>query len=113
MPGPNMLHTARDDCERLQGIVEELLDLSRIQAGKIELALAPIPAKSIVDAAVAARQSAAGDLGVTIETTLGEPILPVLADADRIELGVRQPEWKRHSTQPSWRPHRRPCRAGW
>ena len=28
---------AREDCERLQGIVDDLLDLSRIQAGRMEL----------------------------------------------------------------------------
>ena len=33
----DLLFAARDDCERLQGIVDDLLDLSRIQAGRIEL----------------------------------------------------------------------------
>jgi two-component system, NtrC family, sensor histidine kinase KinB len=81
-----MLQTARDDCERLQGIVEDLLDLSRIEAGKVEVSLSPLPSKSIVDAAVAAKNEAARDVGVRIEETLGEPILPVLVDADRIGL---------------------------
>ena len=34
----DLLTVAREDCERLQGIVDDLLDLSRIQAGRIELA---------------------------------------------------------------------------
>jgi signal transduction histidine kinase len=73
-----MLHAARDDCERLQGIVEDLLDLSRIQAGKVEVSLTPLPAKSLVDAAQ--------DAGARIEETLGEPVLPVLVDSERIGL---------------------------
>jgi PAS domain S-box-containing protein len=81
-----MLHAARDDCERLQGIVEDLLDLSRIQAGKVEISLTPLPAKSIVDAAVAAKADAAQDAGARIEETLGEPVLPVLVDSERIGL---------------------------
>jgi len=81
-----MLQAARDDCERLQGIVEDLLDLSRIQAGKVEVSLTPLPAKSIVDAAVAGKVDAAQDAGVRIEETLGEPVLPVLVDSERVGL---------------------------
>jgi len=81
-----MLHAARDDCERLQGIVEDLLDLSRIQAGKVEISLTPLPAKSIVDAAVAAKADAAQDAGARIEEMLGEPVMPVLVDSERIGL---------------------------
>ncbi len=81
-----MLQAARDDCERLQGIVEDLLDLSRIQAGQVEVSLTPLPAKSIVDAAVAGKVDAAQDAGVRIEETLGEPVLPVLVDSERVGL---------------------------
>ena len=81
-----MLHTARDDCERLQGIVEDLLDLSRIQAGKVELSLAEVAAGALVDAAVAARRSGAEDAGMTLSASGPEPGEPVLADAGRIGL---------------------------
>jgi signal transduction histidine kinase len=81
-----MLHAARDDCERLQGIVEDLLDLSRIQAGKVEVTLSPLPAKTILDAAVAQHEDGAGVAGVRLVEDLGEPVLPVLVDADRIGL---------------------------
>jgi signal transduction histidine kinase len=82
----DMLQAARDDCERLQNIVEDLLDLSRIQAGKVEVSLAPLPAKSLLEAAVAQHEDGARDAGVDLIPTLGEPILPVLADAERIGL---------------------------
>ncbi|HEY4884190.1 MAG TPA: ATP-binding protein [Myxococcales bacterium] len=82
----DLVGAARDDCERLQGIVEDLLDLSRIQAGKVEVSLTALPAKSILDAAVAAKEDAARDAGLKIEGDLIEPVLPVLVDPDRIHL---------------------------
>src|SRR5438128_2397378 len=46
----DLLHAARDDFERLQNIVDDLLDLSRIQAGKVEVSLTALSAKSLGDA---------------------------------------------------------------
>jgi len=82
----DLLTAARDDCERLQGIVEDLLDLSRIQAGKVEVSLTSLPAKSILDAGVAAKVDAARDAGLHMQEDLVEPVLPVLVDPDRISL---------------------------
>jgi len=82
----DLIGAARDDCERLQGIVEDLLDLSRIQAGKVEVSLTALPAKSILDAAVAAKVDVARDAGLKLEGDLIEPVLPVLVDPDRINL---------------------------
>jgi len=82
----DLVGAARDDCERLQGIVEDLLDLSRIQAGKVEVSLTALPAKTILDAAVAAKGDAARDAGLKLEGDLLEPVLPVLVDPDRINL---------------------------
>ena len=82
----DLLYAAREDCERLQGIVDDLLDLSRIQAGRVEVSLTSISAKSVVDAAVAAKADAARDAGVRLEEKLGEPVLPVLVDPERIGL---------------------------
>jgi len=82
----DLLTAARDDCERLQGIVDDLLDLSRIQAGRVEVSLTTLPAKSILDAAASAKEEAAHDAGLRIEEDLVEPVLPVLVDPDRISL---------------------------
>ena len=82
----DLLQAAREDCERLQGIVEDLLDLSRIQAGKVEVSLTPLSAKSVADAAVAAKVEVAREAGVDLEETLAEPVLPVLVDPERIGL---------------------------
>jgi len=82
----DLLSAAREDCERLQGIVEDLLDLSRIQAGKVEVSVTPLPAKTIVDAAMARQAEAARAAGVRLEARLEEPVLPVLVDPERIAL---------------------------
>ena len=82
----DLLYAAREDCERLQGIVDDLLDLSRIQAGKVEVSLTPLSAKTVLDAAVAAKSDAARDAGVRLEEKVREPVLPVLVDPDRIGL---------------------------
>ncbi|HWE25500.1 MAG TPA: ATP-binding protein, partial [Myxococcales bacterium] len=82
----DLLYAAREDCERLQGIVDDLLDLSRIQAGKVEVSLTPVSAKAVVDAAVAAKTDAAKDAGVRLDEQITEPVLPVLVDPERISL---------------------------
>jgi signal transduction histidine kinase len=82
----DLLRGAREDCERLQDIVDDLLDLSRIQAGKVEVQPASISSKSLVEGAVANRSAAAAAAKVRLAAEIGEPVLPVLADADRIAL---------------------------
>jgi NtrC-family two-component system sensor histidine kinase KinB len=82
----DLLQTAREDCERLQGIVDDLLDLSRIQSGRVVVSPAPIPAKTLVEAAVAEHTPAADTAGVSLISTVIEPVLPVQADPERIAL---------------------------
>ena len=81
-----MLFAAREDCERLQGIVDDLLDLSRIQAGKVEVSPAAISSKALIEGAIAARENAASEAQVRLRAEIGEPVLPVLADPERIAL---------------------------
>jgi len=81
-----MLFAAREDCERLQGIVDDLLDLSRIQAGKVEVEPAPISSKALVEGAVAVREDGAAEAGVKLRVEITEPVLPVLADPERVGL---------------------------
>ena len=82
----DLVSAARDDSERLQGIVEDLLDLSRIEAGKVEVSLTALPSKSIVDAALDGKAQGARDAGLKVEEELVEPVLPVLVDPERIGL---------------------------
>ena len=81
-----MLQAARSDCERLQAIVDDLLDLSRIQAGKVAVSTTPLSAKTLLDSAVERQREEAARAGATLTSTLVEPVLAVLADPERIEL---------------------------
>jgi NtrC-family two-component system sensor histidine kinase KinB len=38
-----LLHAAREDCERLQSFVDDLLDLARLQAGKVAMRKVSLP----------------------------------------------------------------------
>ena len=82
----DLLYAAREDCERLQGIVDDLLDLSRIQAGRIELHARPTSATSLLQQAVDTHRQVASDK--TVELSVGAMTVdrPVLVDPDRVQL---------------------------
>jgi signal transduction histidine kinase len=82
----DLLFAARDDCQRLQAIVDDLLDLSRIQAGKIELQRRAASSASLIGRAIDEYQDVANEAHVSLDT--GAPTIdrPVLADPDRIHL---------------------------
>ncbi|HET7785207.1 MAG TPA: ATP-binding protein [Myxococcales bacterium] len=82
----DLLQAARGDCERLQAIVDDLLDLSRIQSGRVVVSPVPIPAKTLVDAATAEQSAQAGAARVALVGTVVEPVLPVKADPERVSL---------------------------
>jgi two-component system phosphate regulon sensor histidine kinase PhoR len=84
--GSRFVEAIQSNARRMQQIVDDLLDLSRIQAGKVEVSVTPLSAKSLVDAALAARADSARDAKVELRARLDEPILPVLVDPDRIAL---------------------------
>ena len=81
-----LLFAAREDCERLQGIVDDLLDLSRIQAGRIEVNLRAVQSRALLDMTLEQHRSLARDKGVAL--ALGAPLFDraVLADSDRLHL---------------------------
>ncbi|MBX7101214.1 MAG: HAMP domain-containing protein [Myxococcaceae bacterium] len=82
----DLLFAAREDCERLQGIVDDLLDLSRIQSGSLELEKREVTPGALVDAALAAHAMAAEQRGVRLSTQL-EPLAGRLeADPARVDL---------------------------
>jgi len=80
-----LLGAARQDCERLQTLVDDILDLSRIQAGRMALDAGPAAADALVARALAAVEPAAREKRIALSAdAAGAP--PVLADADRIDV---------------------------
>ena len=82
----DLLQAARQDTERLQQIVDDLLDLSRIQAGRMELHRRVVSADWLVREAVAPFAAAARDKNVTLRTEVFPGIGDVDVDTDRIQL---------------------------
>jgi signal transduction histidine kinase len=71
---------------RLQArLIEDLLDVSRIIAGKIALDFRPVTLNDVVDAAVEAARPAAAARRVRIEVAAEGPIGPVMGDPARLQ----------------------------
>jgi signal transduction histidine kinase len=81
-----LLRAAREDCERLQTIVEDLLDLSRVQSGRLELDLHPVSSARLIRDALSAYAQTAAEKGVGLRA--GAPTIDrlVLVDADRVQI---------------------------
>jgi two-component system, NtrC family, sensor histidine kinase KinB len=74
----DLMQAARQDTERLQQIVDDLLDLSRIQAGRMELHRRKVSVESLIREAVLPFTVAARDKNLTLKSE----ILPGLGEAD-------------------------------
>jgi signal transduction histidine kinase len=92
VPGPlnekqqDLLYAAREECERLQGIVDELLDLARLQSGTIPLEPEEETAEHLVERAAHEFTAASRERGIEL---LVEPVagdVSVRVDPERIEL---------------------------
>jgi NtrC-family two-component system sensor histidine kinase KinB len=79
-----LLMVARDDSERLVGILNDLLDISRIESGKSRLALEPATPRALVRDAVEPFLVDAKDKGVTVVNDVSEDLPEVMADAEKI-----------------------------
>ena len=82
----DLMAAAREDCERLQGIVDDLLDLSRIQSGRIAFNLEKLDAGVLVESAVGALRSTAEEGRIAIEVAGPDVPLEIQADSERVHL---------------------------
>jgi two-component system, NtrC family, sensor histidine kinase KinB len=81
-----LLSAARADGERIQALADDLLDLSRLQAGRLEMELETLPAAALVDNAIDAARSSAQERGVSIAREVLPDCPAVRADRDRASL---------------------------
>jgi len=79
-----MVQSACDDCERLLRTLNTLLDLSRLEAGRMELALAGESPASLLEECAASVADRAHLRGISCETTVEKDIPRVLVDRQRI-----------------------------
>jgi signal transduction histidine kinase len=80
-----LLLAARQDADRILAMINDLLDLTRIEQGRVKLDLEPISVSELVETAASRLRPQAADAGLTLETKRDGSLLCVLVDRDRIE----------------------------
>ncbi len=78
-----LLTIINEECDRLNRLVEEAAEMSRLEAGEFELNLAPTQIGDIIEAALAQCNTPLGDRKVEVKVNPGLP--PVRADLNRIK----------------------------
>jgi signal transduction histidine kinase len=79
-----LLVAARQDSDRLLGIVNDLLDLTRIEQGRVALDLHAVPPAELVADAIERFGARAHDAGLTLEGEAASVLPPVGADRERV-----------------------------
>jgi len=82
----DLVFAAREECDRLQSIVDELLDLSRIHADRIELRISSNDPEQLVSEAIDAQQSLAEERHVTVRSEVLPGTPAVAVDRERLQL---------------------------
>jgi two-component system, NtrC family, sensor histidine kinase KinB len=85
----DLLLAAREDCERLQRIVDDLLDLARIRAGLWELSPAPVDVRALIEHALIEVRNAADQAGIHLEAQVEPGSEALVADRDRLALALQ------------------------
>ena len=80
-----LVMAAREDSDRLGKIIEDLLDIGRLESGRVEMELQSQPAEQLVSDAVGRLESAFHDRGITLQVDVPSETPPVLADPARID----------------------------
>ena len=81
----NFLQVIYNESDRMTHIVKDLLTLSQLDYGKMDIEMSPIPVKLNVQNIASAMLIEARGQGLTLETKLEEPLPLILADRNRME----------------------------
>jgi NtrC-family two-component system sensor histidine kinase KinB len=81
---PKAMEMAERSCENMLSMVNTLLDISRLESGKIPLERAPAPFAPLVRGAVARLSPLAADRGITVQTELPLDLPMVEIDNEKI-----------------------------
>lgn len=79
-----MFDIAHKNCDRLVLLINDILDIEKIEAGKMDFRLRPLEVMALVDEAVAAHQGYGATHGVGLTLTAGLPGAMIQGDADRL-----------------------------
>jgi PAS domain S-box-containing protein len=70
--------------DRLTVLVNDLLDISRIESGRVAISPRVINVKHVVDQVVAEMQTRAAEQGLTLRSDVSSEIAKIVADPDRV-----------------------------
>ena len=73
-----------DEAERLTRMINDLLDLSRIEAGRLEMSPLELSLEPVFARAVDATQPLCAEKGISVFSSVEAGLPPVFADADRL-----------------------------
>jgi CheY-like chemotaxis protein len=79
-----MVTIAHDSCERLIHLVNDILDVQKIEAGKMSINLRPLVVETLIEKGIEANRAYAHSFGVTIRFENRAAGVSVLADSDRL-----------------------------
>jgi two-component system, NtrC family, sensor histidine kinase KinB len=79
-----LLVAAREDSERLVGILSDLLDINRIESGKSQLTLEPVAPRVLVRDSMEPFRVDAKDKGLTVVNDVSDDLPEVMADTEKI-----------------------------
>lgn len=82
--GRQMLEVAHEELERLRALVEELLDLSKIESGKLDIQFEEISPSTVLEGAVAPFRPQAEKQSISLELHLPEELPLVHADPNKL-----------------------------
>jgi PAS domain S-box-containing protein len=80
-----VLSACREDCERLDKLMRDLLDLSRIEAGESQPELAPIRARALIDNVATELRPQVETKGLAFRVNVSGDLPTVMADRSQIE----------------------------
>jgi len=72
------------EAERLTRLINQVLDLSKIEAGRVDWRIAVVSPREVVEHAVAATSQLFAEKAATLEVDVPEEVPPILADRDRL-----------------------------
>ena len=82
----DLIHAAREDCERLRNLVDDILSIVRVQSGKLELRRVMVQVAPLVQHAMDQHRLVAEERGLTLNHVLPPFGEEVFADPERLEL---------------------------
>ncbi|MGB8223080.1 MAG: ATP-binding protein [Polyangiales bacterium] len=81
----DLLATARQDCERLQSVVEELLEMARLESGAARLVRSKVNVGELLRDALSRNEAQARQRGKRLELVPGDSLLTIDADFARLQ----------------------------